>query len=141
MPTCIDPTRLKLDSVEQSLLSNYIWSKPNQNFFKKDEPYMANNGTEFSLTHSILRRERKLGKEGFRFEVIDIEIDKGYFGKIYKISNTLGFLNNSQLITKTNKEKHRVVKEQLCNDKKNSQLIEAEDKITSIISHLHTHRR
>ncbi|MDQ8039253.1 MAG: protein kinase [Rickettsiella sp.] len=104
-----------MSAAEQYILSEFISQNPDKIIIKKNIFYhVYYNGFEKKLTFfvskDIIRRERKAGKKGFRFEVKGDEIlGEGSFAKIYP-SHTL-FLENGFLCP-TDKQNKRVIREQ-----------------------------
>ncbi|MES2142435.1 MAG: protein kinase [Pseudomonadota bacterium] len=110
----INPCQMTED--EQFALSEFISQNPDLNVIKKNTFYdVYYNGLEekftFFISNDIIRRERKVGKKGFRFEVKDDNIvGAGSYGTVYSSLDTL-FLENGFLHS-TNKQKKRVIKTQ-----------------------------
>lgn len=85
--------------------ANNLWSS--HQYYKFS--YLETN-YQFSFTQSILKRKRKEGKEGDRFEIFNSNqhpLGKGGFGIVYPIIGTMKFIAGKPLIQT---KKKRVVK-------------------------------
>lgn len=107
---------------QQHILSEFIKQNPHQTIIKKNTNYnihfaklnnIVNVKIKFSLTHTVLKRERVARnpeKVGVRFEIKSNEIlGKGRFGTVYK-THTLVLDEDKNIFSSTTKQKPRIVK-------------------------------
>ena len=132
---------LRIDPVnamwrDQFILAQYIKDNLDQVLIKKSgaTPYKVNkknaDSKEFFLEKSILRRARKPGKSGYRYEVVDDEIlGEGNAGVIHPSLATL--VLGEQYLHPTKKQKKRVIKVQDLNEE------QGEATISQQAAHLH----
>ncbi len=116
----INPHNMTLH--KQHILSEFIKQNPHQTIIKKSTKYninfaklnnIVNVKIKFSLTHTILKRERiarNPEKVGVRFEIKSNEIlGKGRFGSVYK-AHTLVLDEARGVFSATAKQKPRIIK-------------------------------
>ncbi len=131
----IDPLQMRWP--EERLLAEYIKQNPNLTFIRKSDDsenaysvQIGNGYREFLLTHSILLRERKPGKPGYRYEVVGEKVlGKGTAGVILPVFLTLGL--EGKYLHPIPKQKKRVVKVQNIKEE------QGEAKISQQLAHLH----
>ncbi|MDR3503666.1 MAG: protein kinase [Legionella sp.] len=87
--TLIDP--LNISSEHSKKLAQFFNTQAsNIGVWKEGQPYTFEDGTQFQFTSDVVRRHRKEGKSGYRYEFIsDRLLGKGNFGEVYEIEGTL----------------------------------------------------
>lgn len=81
----------KISSEYSKKLAHFFNTQaPNIDVWKAGKHYTFEDGTQFQFTSDVVRRHRKEGKIGYRYEFIsDRLLGKGAFGEVYEIEGTL----------------------------------------------------
>lgn len=122
-----------MNSQQTKELFEFLTSQKDHCHLWKAGTHYHYNASTLTLTHDIVWRKRKDGKDGERFEVITTqEIGKGAQGTVYDIAGTIA-LDNNQLQFK--QDKARVIK---CRDHSGGSIADAKQEydLSKDASHL-----
>lgn len=126
-PTKIDTTSLDVASIKA--LNQFLNNQTTYVLWNKNETYTylhQNINYKFCFTHSLLKRQRKEGKIGERFEIFDSngpKLGEGGYSIVYPILGAIKFEMGKPVLKKG---KQRIVKIEQHNERDRSQLVERE---------------
>ncbi|ARG97586.1 protein kinase domain-containing protein [Legionella micdadei] len=89
MPISINPSAISHEH-SQKLARFFNTQSADIRVWKQGQIYTFEDGTEFQFTSDVVKRDRKEGKSGFRYEFLSNRLlGKGQFGEVYEIEGTL----------------------------------------------------
>lgn len=128
----LDPTQINnalLSQAEMKALDQFFKNDPGSVLWNKNEKYdylYQNTHYTFCFTRNLLRRQRKQGKQGDRFEIFDFQdkkIGSGGYSTVYPVSGTIKFVTGKPVLKAGNR---RVLKVETRIDEQRKKSIEKE---------------
>ncbi len=109
-------------------------------FWSKNETYVLEDKTEIKFKNDLFQRERKIGKEGLRYEIISNKdpLGEGGYGTVNKIKHTLAISEKEIILKKVGtNNRRRIVKIQEHRKSNNLEDLQNEYELANRAEHLH----